>query len=116
MTSYDGYDEISLTSGFKLVTRHFEKVYTPIEMGLSYVRMEDIYGGSTPEQAMRIFDNVLENKATKSQTDVVIANAACGISLMNPNLPIVDTVAMARESIESGKALRCLKKFIEINS
>ena len=35
---------------------------------------------------------------------------------MNPNLPITDTVAMARESLESGKALACLKKFIDINS
>ena len=94
VTSYDGCDEISLTSGFKLVTRHFEKVYTPIEMGLSYVKPEEIYGGSTAEQAKQIFDNVLEN----------------------PNLSITDTVAMARESIESGKALLCLKKFIEINS
>lgn len=116
VTSYDGYDEISLTSGFKFVTRYFEKVYTPIEMGLSYVKPEELYGGSTADQAMRIFDNVLENHATQAQTDVVIANAACGISLMNPNLPITDTVAMARESIESGKALNCLKKFIELNS
>ena len=116
VSSYDGYDEISLTSGFKFVTRHFEKVYTPIEMGLSYVEPLDIYGGSTAEEAQRIFDNVLANKATRAQTEVVIANAACGISLMNPNLLIVDTVAMARESIESGKALLCLKKFIEINS
>jgi len=29
---------------------------------------------------------------------------------------MADTVAMARESIQSGKALRCLKKFVEINS
>ena len=116
VTSYDGYNEISLTSGFKFVTRHFEKVYTPIEMGLSYVKPEEIYGGSTAEEAMRIFDDVLENRATRAQTDVVVANAACGISLMNPNLPITDTVAMARESIESGKALKYLKKFIEVNS
>ncbi|MBQ8454551.1 MAG: anthranilate phosphoribosyltransferase [Bacteroidaceae bacterium] len=116
VSSYDGYDEISLTSGFKFVTRHFEKVYTPLEMGLAYVQSTDIYGGSTAEEARRIFDDVLENKATRAQTDVVVANAACGISLMNPNLPISDTVAMARESIESGKALQCLKKFIELNS
>ncbi len=116
ITSYDGYDEISLTSGFKFVTRHFEKVYTPIEMGFSYVKPEEIYGGKTAEEAKQIFDNVLKNKATRAQTDVVVANAACGISLMNPNLPITDTVAMARESLESGKALACLKKFIDINS
>ena len=116
LTSYDGYDEISLTSGFKFVTRHFEKVYTPLDMGLSYVKPEDIYGGTTAEEARRIFDNVLENKATRAQTDVVVANAACGISLMEPNLPVSETVAIARESIESGKALQCLKAFIEINS
>lgn len=116
VTSYDGYDEISLTSGFKLVTRHFEKVYTPLEMGLSYVMPNDISGGTTAEEAKRIFDDVLENKASRAQTDVVIANAACGIGLLNPNLTMTDTVAMARESIVSGKALRCFKKFIEINS
>ena len=116
VTSYDGYDEISLTSGFKLVTQHFEKVFTPIEMGLSYVKPTDILGGSTAEDAKRIFDAVLEGKASQAQTDVVVANAACAISLMNPNLPMADTVAMARESIQSGKALRCLKKFVEINS
>ena len=116
VTSYDGYDEISLTSGFKIVTRHFEKVYTPIEMGLSYIKPEEIYGGTTAEEAKQIFDNVLENKATQAQRDVVVANAACGISLMNPNLSMADTVAMARESLESGKALQCLKKFIKINS
>ena len=116
VTSYDGYDEISLTSGFKIVTRHFEKVYTPIEMGLSYIKPEEIYGGTTAEEAKHIFDNVLENKATQAQRDVVVANAACGISLMNPNLSMADTVAMARESLESGKALQCLKKFIKLNS
>lgn len=116
LTSYDGYDEISLTSGFKFVTRHFEKVYTPIEMGLQYVRPEDIHGGSTAEEAMRIFDSVLEGTATQAQTDVVVANAACGISLMNPNLPMTDTIAMARESLQSGKALSCLKRFVELNS
>ena len=36
ITSYDGYDEISLTSGFKLVTPHFEKVFTPKDLGLNY--------------------------------------------------------------------------------
>lgn len=116
LTSYDGYDEISLTSGFKFVTRHFEKVYTPLEMGLKYVKPGDIYGGETAEEAMRIFDNVLQGTATEAQTNVVIANAACGISLMSPNLTMTETIEVARHSIRSGKALQCLKKFIDINS
>ena len=116
VTSYDGYDEISLTSGFKVCTKHFEKVYTPIEMGFNYVEQSDIFGGKTPEESCKIFDNVLENKATIAQKNVVIANAACGISIINPNLNISESVEQARESLESGKALEAFKKYVDINS
>ncbi len=116
ITSYDGYDEISLTSGFKLATNHFEKVYTPKEMGLDYVKPEDIYGGTTAKEALKIFDDVLEGKSTKAQQEVILANAACGISVMNPNLSIEESLNEAKESLDSGRALVCMKKFVEINS
>lgn len=116
ITSYDGYDEISLTSGFKINTRYFEKVYTPLEMGLKYVKPSDIYGGETAEEAMRIFDDVLQNRSTEAQKNVILANAACGISLMEEELTITETIEKARESLESGRALECFRKFVEINS
>lgn len=116
ITSYDGYDEISLTSGFKICTNHFENVYTPVDMGLTYVRPNEIYGGNCLEEAAKIFDNVLEGTSLLAQKNVVIANAACGIGIMDPNLSMSDTVAMARESLESGKALRVFRKFVELNS
>lgn len=116
ITSYDGYDEISLTSGFKICTNNFEKVLTPVDLGLKYVKQEDIFGGATAEEAMKIFDAVLEGTATEAQTSVVIANAACGISVMDPNLTMQDSIAAAKESLESGKALAAFKKFVEINS
>ncbi len=116
VTSYDGYDEISLTSGFKLVTNHFEKVFTPKDLGFNYVEPQDIYGGSTAEEAMLIFDNVLEGKATEAQKNVILANAACGISVIDKNLSVSDSVEMAREALESGKALATFKKFVELNS
>lgn len=116
ITSYDGYDEISLTSGFKIVSNYFEKVLTPVDLGLRYLSQTDIYGGETAQEAMKIFDAVLENKATEAQKSVVIANAACGIAIMDPNLSMSDSVAIARESLESGKALAVFRKFVEINS
>ncbi|MCQ2196965.1 MAG: anthranilate phosphoribosyltransferase [Bacteroidaceae bacterium] len=116
VTSYDGYDEISLTSGFKVCTKYFEKVLTPIDLGLKYVKQEEIFGGNTPEEAIKIFDAVLEGTATEAQKNVVIANAAFGMSVIDANLSIADSVAMARESIESGRALATFKKFVEINS
>jgi len=115
VTSYDGYDEISLTSGFKICTNFFEKVYTPKELGFNYVKQSDIYGGETPEEAVKIFDSVLDGTSTESQKNVILANAACGIAIMEPNLSIEESVLIARESLESGKALSTFKKFVEIN-
>ncbi|MBO4214789.1 MAG: anthranilate phosphoribosyltransferase [Bacteroidaceae bacterium] len=115
ITSYDGYDEISLTSGFKICTNNFEKVLTPVDLGLKYIEQSDIYGGETPEEAMKIFDSVLDGTATEAQKNVVIANAACGLSVMDKNLSMEDSVQVARESLESGKALATFKKFVEIN-
>ncbi len=116
ITSYDGYDEISLTSGFKICTNYFEKVLTPVDLGLKYVKQEEIFGGNTAADAMKIFVAVLEGTATEAQKNVVIANAACGLSVMDQNLSMTDSVAMAREALESGKALATFKKFVEINS
>lgn len=116
VTSYDGYDEISLTSGFKLVTNNFEKVFTPKDLGFNYVEQSEIYGGETAEEAMKIFDNVLQGTSTESQKNVVIANAACGISIIDRNLSIEESIAAARESLESGKAWATFKKFVEFNS
>jgi anthranilate phosphoribosyltransferase len=116
VTSYDGYDEISLTSGFKLVTPHFEKVFTPKDLGLNYVEPKDIFGGASADEARGIFDAVLEGRATDAQKSVVLANAACGISVIDRNLSVEESIALCRESLDSGKALAAFKRFVEINS
>lgn len=116
INSYDGYDEISLTSGFKLMTNYFEKVFTPKDLGLDYVNQSDIYGGSTPEEAWSIFDRVLNGTSTEAQRNVVIANAACGIAVMDRNQSIEDSILMAREAILSGRALETFRRFVDINS
>jgi len=116
VTSYDGYDEISLTSGFKLVTPHFEKVFTPKDLGLNYVEPKDIFGGASAEEARGIFDAVLEGRASDAQKSVVLANAACGISVIDRNLSVEESIALCRESLDSGKALAAFKRFVEINS
>ena len=116
VNNLDGYDEISLTDEFKVMTNHYETIYKPSELGFSLARQEELYGGNTPEEASKIFNNVLENKATKAQTDSVLINASFAIQAMEPAKPIEECVAIARESLESGKALNTLKKFVELNS
>lgn len=116
VNNLDGYDEISLTDEFKVMTNRYETIYKPYELGFDIVRQEELFGGNTPQEAARIFDNVLHNCATKAQTECVLINASFAIQAMEPLKPIEECVAIARESLQSGKALRTLKKFIELNS
>ena len=114
--SLDGYDEISLTTEFKVATSGNEKIYTPESLGFSRYQETDLYGGDTPEDAAKIFNNVLKNKATSAQRDVVIANSAFAIQVIESQKSIFECIDMAKESLESGKALQVLNKFVELNS
>lgn len=116
VNNLDGYDEISLTDEFKVMTNCYETIYRPADLGFSIARQEELYGGDTPQEAARIFDNVLENRATKAQTDCVLINASFAIQAVEPMKRIEECVAIARESLESGKALKTFRKFIELNA
>ena len=116
VTSLDGYDEISLTGEFKVAANTLERIYTPDMFGFERVAMSDIFGGQTAEEAKKIFDNVLENRATTAQKNVVIANAGFAIHTINQQKSVEECMAEARESIESGRAQATLKKYIELNS
>ena len=116
VTSLDGYDEISLTNKFKVIMKHYERIYRPEEMGIPSLQPQELFGGNTPQEAARIFDDILYNRATGSQKDCVLYNAAFAIQVLEPTKLIDECTAIARESLESGKALRTLKKFIELNS
>lgn len=114
--SLDGYDEISLTAQFKVATTNNESIYTPESLGFKRVDEKDINGGATTADAAKIFDNVLKNNALESQKNVVIANSAFAIQVIDPKKNIEDCIGVARESLESGRALHTLKQFIELNS
>ena len=114
--SMDGYDEISLTGDFKVISNHGEHLYNPEELGMDRIKESDIYGGSTIKEAVSIFKNVVNDTATTAQTNVVIINAAFAIQLMEKNKTIDECIDIARESIQAKKALRSLNTFIEINS
>jgi len=116
VNSLDGYDEISLTSEFKIFDNRGEKIYSPEELGLARCVESDLYGGETVAEAAAMFDDVLYNRATKPRKEVVIANAAFAINIFEPQKTIEECIAVARESLESLAAARTLEKFIEINS
>ncbi len=113
--SLDGFDEISLTTEFKVAMPEKEKLYTPEMLGFTRCTEADLDGGETPEQAARIFDAVLNNKATSAQKNCVVVNAAFAIQVICPEKKIEECIAEAKASLESGNALVAFNKFISIN-
>ncbi len=117
VTSVDGYDEISLTGPFKVQTRQMERVFQPADLGFSPAKPEELVGGATEQEAKEIFDSVLENRALPAQKNIVMANAAFAIHVLERGQkPIEECIDIARQAIDSGNALRTFKKFVELNS
>ena len=114
--SMDGYDEVSLTSQFKVSSNNGEHLYMPEDIGFKRINQSELYGGDTPEDAATIFRNVLSATGTQAQMNVVLINAAIGIQTIEQQKTIEECLEIARESLYGKKALKVLEKFVEINS
>ncbi|WP_162426292.1 anthranilate phosphoribosyltransferase [Pontibacter pudoricolor] len=100
----DGYDEISLTSPFKVISDKKEVLLDAQLLGLPRLQQEQIKGGGTIESAAKIFIDVLKGEGTAAQTAVVAANAGMAIQCARPETSMMEAVAIAKETLESGKA------------
>ena len=117
VNSIDGYDEISLTGDFKVSTNDYEKIFSPSDLGFRIAMPDELKGGATEQEAKEIFDAVIENRALDAQKNIVLANAAFGIQVMEKGKKsIEECIDIARESIDSGAALSTFKKFVVLNS
>ena len=110
----DGYDEISLTSDTKMITKNSESIVNADDYKLSKLYFEDIKGGETIEESAQIFMNIISGKGTDAQQNVVCANAALAISTVE-NYSIIDAFTKAKESLQSGSALKKLQKLQQIS-
>lgn len=111
--SLDGYDEISLTGGFKLINNFSEIISDCNYFKLQKTMAKDILGGKSIEDSANIFKNILSGKGTNNQVNVVLANSSLAIQTIT-NKDIDECIEIAKESIESGKAYSSLKKLIEV--
>lgn len=108
----DGYDEISLTGDFKIISNNGEQLMAPGHLGLSKLSASEIKGGDTVEQSAKIFENILRGKGTKAQNEVVIANSAIALQTADRNLSLPEAVDKSKESLMSGKALQAFRSLI----
>ncbi|MEL6675965.1 MAG: anthranilate phosphoribosyltransferase [Bacteroidota bacterium] len=110
--SLDGYDEVSLTCPTKTISRAGEDFIRPQDLGLSTWRQEDLFGGKTIEEAAAIFSAILNNQGSQAQQEVVVANAGLAIQTAKEGISREEGIALAWESLKSGKAQEAFKKFI----
>ncbi|MGB3587994.1 MAG: anthranilate phosphoribosyltransferase [Tunicatimonas sp.] len=111
--SLDGYDEISLTGPFRMITNSGEYMLHPNDLGFQTHAPEALYGGETVEESAEVFLTILSGKGTLAQQQVVLANAGMAIQCGNPSLTLKESINKARESLKSGRALRAFQKLVD---
>ncbi len=110
--SFDGYDEISLTADFKLISKRSEQLIQPADLGFKTLKQEDISGGVNIPESAALFLKILNGEGTAAQNDVTCINAAMAIHCVRPERSVYDCLAEAKESLQSKKALNAFKQLI----
>ncbi|MBE7628463.1 anthranilate phosphoribosyltransferase [Tenacibaculum piscium] len=104
----DGYDEISLTSGFKLFTKNGEQLINPEDLGQKRLQQSDVFGGQSVADAAKIFKNIIEGNGTQAQNSVVLTNAAFALKIVDENKSFETAYQEAKDSLLGLKAKSCL--------
>lgn len=110
--SLDGYDEIALTSGFKLFTKENEQLITPEELGLKRLNQSDIFGGDTVKEAAEIFSSIINGAGTDAQNNAVLANAAFALKIIDSSKSFEIAFEEAKDSLFGLKAKESLRKLV----
>ena len=95
----DGYDEISLTGATKAFSQNSERVLTPQDFGVLPLQAAEIAGGDSVDSSAAIFMNVIQNKGTQAQEQVVCANAGMAIATALNFRPLKDLKKQRNHSL-----------------
>lgn len=108
----DGYDEISLTSGFKFFSKKGESLITPEDLGQKRIQQSEIFGGNSVADAAKIFKTILDGDGTNAQNNVVLTNAAFALQIVDDTKDFYDAFEEAKDALFNLKAKRSLELLI----
>ncbi len=108
----DGYDEISLTGEFKLLSGTTETIEKPEYFGFDSIEHNAVAGAGTIRDSAIIFEKILKGEGEKDQNNVVVANSAVALNVMYPEKNIDECVEIARRSLLNGDACNCFNKLL----
>ncbi|MDR1250397.1 MAG: anthranilate phosphoribosyltransferase [Treponema sp.] len=119
----DGLDEISMSAPTSLCEvrpdpsgsgRIFTSyVIEPEQFGFRRCAKNDLVGGTPAENAA--ISRAILSGGTGPKRDAVLLNSAAAIHVAKPELSIADAVVVAKETIDSGRALEQLERFISLS-
>lgn len=114
----DRLDEVSLsapTTYVELDHGTFKKgVINPEDYGFEKCGKGDLVGGD-PEENARIAKEILSG-AKGAKRNAVVLNAGVAIYLMKDGCTIEEGIRIAEETIDSGKAMETLNRFVELSN
>lgn len=112
----DRLDELSISSTSSVCEIKDGKItkykIDPEKLGLSLYSKDDIVGGTADENAV-ITRDILEGKEQGAKRDIVLLNAGAALYTIGKAATIKEGVELARQAIDSGKALEKLDEFIQ---
>lgn len=111
--SSDGYDEISLTSSFRLSTSQADFEIEPEETGFQKYKTHELAGGDNIADNAHIFLNILKGNGTQAQNEVVAANAGAALFVAGKAPSIIDCGQMALSIIKSGAAYQTFQNHLK---
>ena len=112
--SFDGYDEVSLTSGFKYILNGVEQIVSPEIMNYNRVLQSELNGGKSIQEAADLFMKVLKGEGTTAQNNVVTVNAQMALKCYYPSKSFEECREIASESLFKRKAYKSFIKLIEL--
>ncbi len=117
VSSFDGMDEISISAPTKAIyydgMRMRDMEIRPDAYGMVGSK-EDLVGGDAKENA-KITKGILSGEIKGAKRDAVLLNAAAALYVDGKVNSIEDGIEMAKELIDSGKAIKHLEKIIEVS-
>jgi len=110
----DGFDEASLTDICRIHMSDGEQLLVPgSSASLPLIQTTDLLGGKTTADNAQIIIKVLSLTSTIEQQRVSVLNAALAIIARDGGWDLEAALAQAQASLDSGRALDTLRKFIE---
>lgn len=114
----DGLDELTTTTTTKACELKDKKIRSfsiePSDFGIKKARLKDLEGGDARTNAQIAREVLQADKGPKR--DIVLLNAGCAIYTADKVKTIREGIILAKESIDSGSALRKLEELRELTN